>query len=335
MTIYNFQSKIRNPSATLRTGPKSAIALTLLLVLTSGLVAPHPALAATLTVNTLLDENDGSCADGDCSLRDAIQVAAPGDTIIFGITGTIILTLGQLTVDKDLTLSGPGQDSLTLSGNNTSRIFWITAGNVAFSGLTIANGYADNGGGMYNSISNPTLTEVTFNGNFATSSGGGIYNIGSHPTLNNVTFNSNSATYGGGMYNNWSSPKLMNVTFSGNPASGHGGGMYNEDYSNPTLTNVTFSGNSASDSGGGMYNMSSSPTLTNVTFSSNLALYGGGMFNVYGNPTLTNVTFSGNSAYFDGGGMYSYGNNSALTDVTFSGNLATHGGGMYNYLCFR
>ncbi|MBN1178467.1 MAG: hypothetical protein JXD18_04600, partial [Anaerolineae bacterium] len=55
-----------------------------LLLLVAGVLAtlaqPHPqpaeaawpaAPAATLTVDTAVDENDGSCNDGDCSLRDA------------------------------------------------------------------------------------------------------------------------------------------------------------------------------------------------------------------------------------------------------------------------
>jgi CSLREA domain-containing protein len=47
--------------------------------------------SAVITVNTLADENDGSCSDGDCSLRDAIQVASSGDTITFSVSGTIRL----------------------------------------------------------------------------------------------------------------------------------------------------------------------------------------------------------------------------------------------------
>jgi hypothetical protein len=38
---------------------------------------------AILIVNTTLDENDGSIADGDVSLRDAIAAADDGDTITF------------------------------------------------------------------------------------------------------------------------------------------------------------------------------------------------------------------------------------------------------------
>jgi predicted outer membrane repeat protein len=83
--------------------------------------------------------------------------------------------------------------------------------------------------------------------------GGGMYNSSSSPTLTNVTFSTNSATRGGGMYNDSSSPTLTNVTFTGNSATNFGGGMYSTSSSSPTLTNVTFTGNSATY-GGGLYN---------------------------------------------------------------------------------
>jgi CSLREA domain-containing protein len=55
-------------------------------------------------VNSLADELDGSCADGDCSLRDAIAIAnANGDEdeISFAVTGTIALALGSLEISED------------------------------------------------------------------------------------------------------------------------------------------------------------------------------------------------------------------------------------------
>ena len=47
-----------------------------------------------------------------------------------------------------------------------------------------------------------------------------MYNIVSNPTLTNVTFSGNSAPIGGGMHNLGSNPTLTNVTFSGNTAGG-------------------------------------------------------------------------------------------------------------------
>ena len=65
---------------------------------------------------------------GAGSLRQAIADASASDTIDFNVTGKIILTSGQLTINKDLTISGPGEDQLTISGNDVSRVLEIPAG---------------------------------------------------------------------------------------------------------------------------------------------------------------------------------------------------------------
>ena len=168
-----------------------------------------------------------------------------------------------------------GDDGANFANNGENSYLVVTGGgtnNTALlDGFTISGGNAnctcfpqDSGGGMFNQSSSPTLTNVSFSGNSASSQGGGMFNFSSSPTLTNVTFSANSATRGGGMYNNFSSPTLTNVTFSANSASREGGGMYNASGS-PTLTNVTFSGNSAiNNGGGGMYNVSSSsPKIRN------------------------------------------------------------------------
>ena len=69
----------------------------------------------SITVNTLVDENNG-IGVGGISLREAIAAAPAGDTINFSVTGTINLTnLGQLVVNKNLTIVGPGASLLTIN----------------------------------------------------------------------------------------------------------------------------------------------------------------------------------------------------------------------------
>ena len=75
---------------------------------------------ATIIVNTTLDENDGSIADGDVSLRDAIAAANDGDSITFAsgpgaafeAGGTIRLSqaLGELVIASDVTIDGDLND---------------------------------------------------------------------------------------------------------------------------------------------------------------------------------------------------------------------------------
>src|SRR5437868_13955427 len=94
-----------------------------------------PTFAATFTVSSTDDSGAGS-------LREAIAKATSGDTINFSVTGTIILTTGQLFISQNpLTITGPGASVLTISGNSYSRIFDIGGGVVAtISGLTLKNG---------------------------------------------------------------------------------------------------------------------------------------------------------------------------------------------------
>lgn len=211
-----------------------------------------------------------------------------------------------------------------------------TISNITFS-ANLASGGA--GGGLFNWNSSPIITDVTFHANLASSGGGMANEYYSNPTLTNVIFSANSAGQGGGITNStWSNPTLMNVIFYDNSATGsysngRGGGIYNGG--NPTLTNVTFFANSADQEGGGMYNEGfSKPNLTNVTFFANSANAGGGMYNYQvSSPILMNVTFFTNSAVLGGGMMISgTGYTSAsttLTNVTFFANSAEYGGGIF------
>lgn len=105
--------------------------------------AVRSTVAATITVTTLDDSGPGS-------LRDAIAASNSGDTINFAVTGTITLTSGELTVDKNLTITGPGSGSLTVERSTASgiprfRIFTMpdtgTHFTVSISGLTITKGF--------------------------------------------------------------------------------------------------------------------------------------------------------------------------------------------------
>src|SRR5215210_3325357 len=148
-----------------------------------------PAWAETFTVTKTADSLPGAC-DSDCSLREAINASNTNgqtDTIEFASTvrGTITLGLGSLSISDDtpavdLTINGPGQDALTVSGRDAVRVFQ-TNGAPTINGLKISNGKVTgaNGGGITNNGA-LTLNNSTVSGNSATDDfGGGITNSGS------------------------------------------------------------------------------------------------------------------------------------------------------------
>jgi hypothetical protein len=193
-------------------------------------------------------------------------------------------------------INTPGDDSdnsyhvVTGSGTEPNAILdgvTITGGN--------ANGIGPNGsgGGMYNHIGSPSLTNCTFIGNSCGDGGGGMANwLDSSPTVINCIFSGNSAAQsGGGMHNSSSSPTVTNCTFSGNSAD-YGGGMYNYQHA-PAVVNCSLSGNSA-DYGGGVYNDSSDPNITNCILWGNIAPNGADIFNdPTSSPTVTYCDIQG------------------------------------------
>jgi len=113
------------------------------------IVPISPVSAATITVTNSDDSGAGS-------LRQAIIDAISRDTIKFDRSlaeSTITLTSGELIITKDLTIFGLGAESLTISGNNTSRVIFIPrSATVRFLNLTISDGSALGalGGGIIN-----------------------------------------------------------------------------------------------------------------------------------------------------------------------------------------
>jgi hypothetical protein len=174
-------------------------------------------------------------------------------------------------------------------------------------------------------IDNATLDGFVITGGSATGSGddnegGGMFNKTSSPTVTNCVFQSNSAEYGGaGMYNTrYSSPVVTNCDFRDN----EGGGMYNGGFSNVTVTNCIFENNS----GSGMFNHANL-TVENCVFRGNSADWGGGgMRNEIGSPIVKNCLFEGNTAD-QGGAIWSYDSSPTIVNCTFVDNSATDGGG--------
>src|SRR5437764_14496259 len=77
-----------------------------------------PVDAATVTVTNTNDSGAGS-------LRQALTIANDGDIIGFAVTGTISLTSGELVIDKNIIISGPGPGLLTVARSQQAAAFRI------------------------------------------------------------------------------------------------------------------------------------------------------------------------------------------------------------------
>jgi hypothetical protein len=304
-----------------------------LLLLIAGLVLDAgyvpEASAATHTVTNLNDNGPGS-------VRQIINDATSGDIINFGVTGTITLTSGELNIDKDLTIEGPGVNDLSISGSNSSRVIniysWGIPGGVVLtvSNITISDGNVNTGGGgirIWSDNAEPSTLELT-NANVINNSGGGILILSGIVTISdsNISNNVDSA----GIYNGYGNLTITNSTISNNLGF-RGGGIRNLGTAN--VSNSLISNNSAG-LGAGIVNDYGTLTITNSTISRNktydvstLASWGGGIAN-WDTLVLINSTITENTALEGGDGIYSRGA-VTLSDSIIANN--SQHGDCYNY----
>lgn len=224
---------------------------------------------------------------GAGSLRQAIIDAAVGEEITFSVSGTIILTTGDLDITDDLIITGPGSGSLAIDGNVTSRIFNVTGGVVSISGLKLQNGVDADGGGIHNETT-LSLSDIVVDSCSSSTDGGGIWNS-STITAENVTVSNNVATLtGAGLYNNGTA-SWDGGAITSNAAVNEGGGVWNDGTA--TLTDVQISGNSSDTAaGGGAFN-AGTLTLVECAVFSNTTVTGEGMA-IKNSSTTLNITRS-------------------------------------------
>jgi len=194
---------------------------------------------------------------GPGSLAQTIWDACIGSTITFDMSQVVspIMLRRELRIDRDLTISGPGADVLTIQRSNLVetnerfRIFNITSGTVNISGLTIAGGRSEVGFHQ----DNPPRSNIGLDG-------GGILNNGTL-TIINCTVRDNQTGHGGDGYLWWDDSCCRRHPGSGAPCcprtwyydppgrGGNGGGIAS---GGPlTIINSLISGNETGPGGAG------------------------------------------------------------------------------------
>lgn len=189
--------------------------------------------------------------------------------VAYNYTGShVVATKGDGNGTATLNLSGG-----YLIGNRSSNVIWNNAGNILnISGGVITNGYAENGGGIYNNAADNSATgggTINMTGGYITGneakldgdqdrrySGGGIYmksgilNISGDAYITNNTKSSGNSTFdhysvhgGGGVAaDNDSQVNMSGGYVTGNYSNEAGGGLYIGYYSQYDFAKLTLTG---------------------------------------------------------------------------------------------
>ncbi len=212
---------------------------------------------------TIIVDNDGP-ADFN-NIQAAIDDSNDGDIIkvqlgvYTGPGNRDIDFKGKAITVRSADPNDPGIVAATvIDCQGSGRGFFFHTGedaNSILAGLTITNGYAKLGGGIFCENSSPTIRNCNVIGNAVSgneSGGGGLCLKGSNAKIVNCKVINNSIsgtnTKGGGIYCLSGSPTIQNCIIAKNKTPVWGGGIYGA----PFINHCTIVGNSASHSGGGI-----------------------------------------------------------------------------------
>ena len=270
-----------------------------------------------------------SLADsGTGSLREALTQANASsleDTIRFApdLSGTITLS-STLTASAPIRIEGSGgAQAITISGNNSVRVFSLNRGPSHISNLTIQNGRTTLGGANIRAFGDLELISCRIlNGqatalrgmsnNSQNADGGGIFHSGGNLLIDSCLIQDNRTiggfSQGGGLYTQRGTAIIRKSRIVGNTTDGNvaeGGGIGSR--STMLIENSEIADNetlSSSSGGGGIYT-DSDITLTQCTVSSNTVgassgisgySVGGAFASVGGDATFVSCTITANSA---------------------------------------
>lgn len=303
-----------------------------LLVFGVGMIATHPANAATITVDTFNDAIDPN--DGVCSLREAIInannnsaqtsnagecIAGTGDDVITLVAGTYTLSITGRSEDAGLT------GDLDITNNNLD-----TVGSLSINGVTDVNGApasiidANGIDRIFDIFNHEEKDNLDQGANFA----------GVAVTLNNLK-----------LINGLANETIIDPHGVAVDNQANGGAVFSWRFNDLTIDNCVFDNNQAVwDTKVGIIDPDGTADSGDEIEERTLSGHGGAVYS-RGEVTITDSTFSNNIAYttFDlngdsiiegedeksgnGGGLF-IAFTSTITDSSFLNNIASNGGGI-------
>jgi CSLREA domain-containing protein len=270
------------------------------------LVVATPALGApVLTVDTFEDTFDGSCTNGDCSLRDAVASVDDGGRVrlppgFYGLTRSGSgSNAGDVDLGRAVTIVGTGESGTFLDASGLSdRVFDVTA-DVSLRHVTLlGGGHVERGGVVRATVGSLDLRRSTIIGGRADD--GGAVAVGEAATASidrSWIVDSRATDRGGGLF-------LRGATI---------------------ISRSTISGNRAVGGGGAFVGPSASLMIGNATVSGNVAVRGGGM-RVFGDIEFSFASIVANRARVGGAVLASLTSESPTASSVFARNEASDHG---------
>ena len=311
------------------TNPKTCVLMSVLLV---------GALCISAVGKTIYVDDDGP-ADFN-NIQAAIDDSNDGDTVIIS-TGTYtgdgnrdINFKGKAITVRSSDPKDPAVVARTIidcEARGRGFNFHSNEGpDSVLAGLTITNGAAKDGSGIFIRGSSPTVKHCNITGNSWDGEygfGGGLHIKDGFPVISHCTISDNSTNWnGGGIFSNDSSPTIINCTIISNRAFNEGAGICCWD-GTPLISNCVIKDNTTRRRrAGGIACRRSNLTITNCIIADNIAGDTGGGLWLYGaNTEINQCTITGNSSEYIGGGVHFQLGNATLINCILENNYAPNG----------
>jgi CSLREA domain-containing protein len=283
---------------------RASVPLVCLGVLVAMAVAAPTALAApTLTVDTVDDTFDGSCVDGDCSLRDAVVAVDVGGTVripsgfyALSVPGPGGPEAGDVDLVRPVTIVGVGDTGTFLDASALGDRVFDVAADATVRHLTLLGGSRVGTGGVVRATDGTlAIVRTTIVGGRATD--GGAVAVGDGATV-----------------------LLGRSWVAANRATGRGGAIFARGTT--VVSRSTISGNRAVGGGAAFVAPSVSLTIEDSTVSRNVAVRGGGVRGI-GDVDLSSSTIAENRADVGGAVLLGSSSESSTTSSLFGRNRAS------------
>jgi hypothetical protein len=284
---------------------------------------------------------DGSWGAPHCSIQDAIDAAAWGETVLVkpGTYAETIRFQGRAILLRGAAPAGAATTIIDAQGSGICVTFQNNEGRATIlQGFTVTGGVGLGGqaGGIAVSNASPTIRGCRIEGNNSPSNGGGASSRNQgQPAFRDCVFaNNHSDGSGGGMLVDAGVIELHRCHFVGNSADSDGGAIFGRNGGQGSLVRCTFEDNEAmGGEGGGAFLDGVAWTLERCIFQGNAcATEGGGVSvrNANNVAHFVNCNIEGNTAGGNGGGLAFDATDLDVVGTRLRGNVAGgRGGGLY------